>query len=338
MTRRKYIKKTKDMATKKGKEGDIIKSIVPGELDEQTKEAIPQPIDPLMEAGTITEGRENQKPIATGDINNVKPIPEPAVERPVIDINRPAKVTGIFDDEDESQEPGAEPRQRKPRAKKEEQAVEQPVFEPLRNPNMDDLPKKEVTRSAEHMADMAIWGLKKIYEVAYDWFSWSEQKIMRKAINGKIDMEVLDSEIDLGTRSITVGALLEDCNREMKTALTWDDDELEMIHALIIEIGKKRGLGVTPEEKLLFIVGTKLFQSISVVAAQNMLLNTIIKQQTVLIRQAREESRPKTILNEKKPKPKTYQEPEEHKEQQEDVVYNIDAVVVEDEPKKKGKK
>lgn len=159
------------------------------------------------------------------------PIPEPSFEFPPED-----------DDEIEIDEP------------KKRERKEQVPF----NQEMEDMTPTESKKSAEHMAKMAMMVYKGLHKFPNDWIKISEDKIRDLHNKGEINLNATISLAD-GSKH-TLENFIQNYNSGMEGSFTVSQEFEDEIMPLLTKILKKKGIGLTDEEQLLFLLFMDLAQ------------------------------------------------------------------------------
>ena len=149
-----------------------------------------------------------------------------------------------------------------------EDVQEEKGFEPgsTANPSLVDMDSRTKTKSAEYMADTAIAAYESLHEGGKEYIKYNESKLEMKAIKGEFDIRILEVEIpydekDL-SQTISVKDFLTKMNDETDEALKVDPDFKEKARPLLIEVFKKKGWGLTPEQQLLILIGEDLIPKV----------------------------------------------------------------------------
>ena len=161
-------------------------------------------------------------------------VDEPQIEAPTIDFNNMS---------DGSDNDGSE-------------IVAEKRFEPgsVTNPGYHDLTPKQKNSSAEYLADTAI----NAYVVLNTWgkkfAQFDQNKMQQMAIDGKFDFAILDMELPLSevtNETISIRQLLDDINTKADEIYVVSEEFKRECKPILIEIFKKKGWGLTPENRLL---------------------------------------------------------------------------------------
>jgi len=263
--------------------------------------------DPLIEAEPIQQGYSAPDVIG-GNIENAPDIPEEIIERPVVDLSNPSKPAE--DSELWDKDSGS--------SRSHIQDVEE-IKEPtptIGNPKLDDASKKEKDDASGHLAETIIDGYDMAHQIVLGFLLKDEKKLMKQALKGKIELEAIDSEIEVGGKTFRMKDLLSDYNRNLIEALTVEDEFKEKITPLIKQELARHNVGMTPMQRIVALVVKDLQPKLIEISQLANNMNTVIKQQSEIIKAKRSEvtqqqqSTPKghTITIEDDP---DYGEPEE---------------------------
>lgn len=204
------------------------------------------PLDEAVNEKSYTNASVNVQGI---DLNS--PIPEPRFTPPPIQTKSPTP-----------------PRESKP-------------IEPV-NPDLTTLSKKETKAAAEHAADMAINVYEWIHQLGNSALQVSDRKLTKLQAEGQLNLNVM-IQYDMG-KTVTAGEFISEYNQQVSNMLVVSDEFKEEVKPLLVEIFTKRGIGLTVEQRLGFIVakdlGTKLVMFMQQKAVMNNMLNHMIETTT----------------------------------------------------------
>lgn len=154
-------------------------------------------------------------------------IPEPSFTPPVIDLGEPNLETP-------------------PQPKKER--------EPF-NKEMNDLPKRDKEVAASHVASMIM----QLYEGANSWANkgmmFNEKKLNKLAQEGEVDFSLRIPIDYTSNQMVTLGEFVQDFNAQQKDALVVTKQFKEEVTPILERVLKKRGVGATDEQMLVFMFG-----------------------------------------------------------------------------------
>lgn len=137
---------------------------------------------------------------------------------------------------------------------------EKKPIEPVNN-EFTTLSKKETRAAAEHAADMAINVYEWLHQLGNKALQVSERKLAKMQADGELNLHVM-IEYDMG-KVMPAGEFINEYNMQVSNMLVVSDEFKEEVRPLLIEVFTKRGIGLTVEQRLAFVVakdvGTKLF-------------------------------------------------------------------------------
>jgi len=154
------------------------------------------------------------------------------------------------------------------------------------NESYSELDGKEKTMGAEMMAEMTLDLYTKGCEYLGKVPQISESKLDRLIAEGEID-----PNIELPTESGNIGVkdFAEEFNNSIKGAFEVDDEFREKVTPPLIRVFKKRGVGMTDEQLLLYYFGTDIFtrgaQAFMLKKTANSILDSL-KENTTAIRES----------------------------------------------------
>jgi len=207
----------------------------------------------------------------------------------------------------------------------DEPEAKEPEEKRVFNESYSELDGKEKTMGAEMMAEMTLDLYTKGCEYMGKIPQISESKLDRLIAEGDIDPSI---EIPTEAGNIGVKDFAQEFNSSIKGAFEVDDEFREKVTPPLVRVFKKRGVGMTDEQLLLYYFGTDIFtrgaQAFMLKKTANSILDSL-KENTTAIRESRiprptptatetpeqaiyyeEESQPvMKVVREKKSKPKT---------------------------------
>lgn len=252
--------------------------------------------DPLIESEPIVH--DYARPTVIGDISKAPEIPEEEIERTTIDLS----VSDLDDDDDDSFiKDVKEEKESRPKEK---------FFEG--NPDLKEGTKKENKKSAIHLAETIVDGYVMAHEVSKSFLVMSDEKLMKQAVKGKIDMDAINSEIQLGKKVYQMRKLIYDYNNNINDVLVVSDEFKEEVTPLLAEELEANNMGMTRMQRLGMIVVKDLQPKIVSIAQLNGTMKSLLMTQTEILRQNKdrikqqEESNKDDIIIED-----NYEEPEE---------------------------
>lgn len=154
------------------------------------------------------------------------------------------------------------------------------------NPSMNNLSDKDTKESAKHLAETIIDGYEQLHIVANNWLQISQKELNKLAAEGLIDLNV-EIPYEYG-KFIAAGEIIREVNEENKDLLTVSKEFRKEATPLLTKILAKRGIGMTDEQKLGFLIikdmgfkGIKMYQ---VKSATKQLMD-VIKDYTSALRE-----------------------------------------------------
>ena len=189
----------------------------------------------------------------------------------------------------------------------DEPSAEEPQEKRVFNEAYSELDGKEKTMGAEMMAEMTLDLYTKGCEYMGKIPQISESKLDRLIAEGEIDPSI---EIPTESGNIGVKDFAQEFNSSIKGAFEVDDEFREKVTPPLVRVFKKRGVGMTDEQLLLYYFGTDIFtrgaQAFMLKKTANSILDSL-KENTMAIRES-QVSRP---APKPAPAPTTNYEPEE---------------------------
>jgi hypothetical protein len=178
-------------------------------------------------------------------IGHIDSVAEPIIDKQVIDLNASA----IEDDSTlKSPFPPSEPT-------KEPDPKEEPGK--VTNPGWEDLTSKQKNASSEYLAETCINAYVMLNELGKKWCSFDEAKMQSQALDGKFDFGILALVIPLsedGSESITIGEFFDSVNKQAEEVFVVSQEFKDSVKPILIEIFKKKGWGLTPEQRLIALI------------------------------------------------------------------------------------
>lgn len=190
-------------------------------------------------------------------------IPEPGMQAP-------------FDDDDTDFEEFSSNDTSKQQTNYKQHTNEEEPF----NPQFHEMPAREKEKGAENLAKMAVSWYEFLHQYANNGMMISKKKLLRWQEKGWLDLSV---EIPYGRGNVrSIEKIVEAFNLGiLENPLTVSDEFKAEVIPLLTEIFKQKGLGLTPEQRLLQIVIMDLFQKGQIffeMKAQGNALLDVIKQ------------------------------------------------------------
>ena len=183
--------------------------------------------------------REYTKPKVSYDPNTIQSIPEPTYLQPNLDE---------LDDEDFEDE--------KTKSKPSKPNKGFGSDDPFVNNDLQDYSKSDADDSASLMVDTFLDGYKAVHTFGQNYFTLSEEDIVKKAIKGEIntDMRIPISQ----TQTISVHEFIGEFNRQVTEVLVVEDEFVDKVRPVMIRVFASRGYGLTDEQFLMLAFGKDL--------------------------------------------------------------------------------
>lgn len=154
------------------------------------------------------------------------------------------------------------------------------------NESYSELDNKEKTMGAEMMAEMTL----DLYAKGCGWLGKipeiSEKKLDVLIAEGEIDANI---QIPTESGNVSVKDFAQEYNSSIKDAFEVSDEFKENVKAPLIRVLKKRGIGMTDEQMLLYLFGTDLAtkgaQVVMLSKAKNNIFDAL-KENTIALRES----------------------------------------------------
>ncbi len=124
------------------------------------------------------------------------------------------------------------------------------------NPAMAELDEKNKSNAAKHAAQMCMQTYEWLHDVANKQLPISKRKIQKLERDGKINLGV-PMPMPNG-QQITVGQYIQLYNSQQEEVFIVSQKFKDDVIPLLEEIFKKKGIGMTPEQQLMYLVGQDL--------------------------------------------------------------------------------
>jgi hypothetical protein len=168
----------------------------------------------------------------------------------------------------------------------DEPTAQEPEEKRVFNEAYSELDGKEKTMGAEMMAEMTLDLYTKGCEYLGKVPQISESKLDRLIAEGEIDPSI---EIPTEAGNIGVKDFAQEFNNSIKGAFEVDDEFREKVTPPLVRVFKKRGVGMTDEQLLLYYFGTDIFtrgaQAFMLKKTANSILDSL-KENTMAIRES----------------------------------------------------
>ena len=121
------------------------------------------------------------------------------------------------------------------------------------NPEMEDLSNKDKKDSAKYVAETIVGGYEFICGLVNRGLLFNENKLKKIQASGEIDLSM---ELPIGNgQFMTIYEFIQEYNEQNKNALSVSQEFKDEIIPVLTKVLEKRGIGMTIEQKLLFIAG-----------------------------------------------------------------------------------
>lgn len=236
-------------------------------------------IDPLIQSEPIVP--DYAKVQVEGGVN-YEPIPEEPIERPTVNFNENQNMPS--QDNTIDRPPVKNNDDDKPQA-----TGKQPKPEPtMGNPDLADKTTKEKKDSAKYFAQTIVDGYEALHTVTLSWLEKTDEKLYKMAVKGRIELEVINSELDLGQSNIIkINSIIGDYNKTIREVLTVSPEFKNEILPLLEEELKRRNMGMTTFQRIIAVTVKDLQPKIAKVTQLVTTLNSVLEFQTEIIRQQR---------------------------------------------------
>lgn len=150
--------------------------------------------------------------------------------------------------------------------------------------DVEDLPPAQKAKAAKDMAKMIIDLYSEKIPAAFRWGAkLSDGKISELHQTGVIDFKMIVEVPTPYPRKISLGEYVTEFNSNIDGEFGVTDEWKEEVEPTLIEVLKKHKMGMTPEQKLLYMVGTDLAQKVMALVGIKNALNSNLeywKEQT----------------------------------------------------------
>jgi len=126
------------------------------------------------------------------------------------------------------------------------------------NPRMEELPKKDKKEGAKYVAETLIGIYSFLWEMANKTILFNESKLAKMEQEGEIDLNMLMPVGD--GQVVTIREFAEEYNRQNDGALKVSKEFVDEVMPVLIQILEKRGIGMTPEQKLAYLFAKDTIQ------------------------------------------------------------------------------
>lgn len=214
------------------------------------------------------------------DIGNQQDIPEPKFVREQVDLNK-----DIFSDgevvEEKSKEGGQAFTANGSNYNENNINSQNDTYQEVANPDLANKSSKEQKKAAKLLADEVIDAYVLLNEAGKMGTKISEDKLLRKSMAGKFQMEVLQIQIpipdeDGKTQVVAIKTLLDNYNASVDEVFVVTEDFKEEARELLTEMFSEKGWGLSPRQRLLLLFGKdiamKAITAFSMVKSMNHML------------------------------------------------------------------
>lgn len=146
--------------------------------------------------------------------------------------------------------------------------------EPI-NPEMKNLGKKDTEMAAGHMANLIIQGYEWVTQLGNKNLQISEKKLNKLQAEGEINLNAM-IDYDYG-KTMRAGEFFKEYNEQVKDLLKVEDSFKEEVKPLLEKVLAKRGVGMTDEQMLMFVVGKHIASNTMIFFQQKSQMNYMIK-------------------------------------------------------------
>jgi len=146
------------------------------------------------------------------------------------------------------------------------------------NPQMNDLPKKEKEVAASHVAKMIMQGYEFAHGVANKGMMFSEKKLNKLAREGEVDFGIQIPYDYSSNQTMSAAEFIKEFNDQQKDALVVSQEFKEEVTPVLERVLKKRGIGMTDEQYLIFLFGKDIAIKTTQFMAARSQMSEIINQ------------------------------------------------------------
>ncbi len=158
------------------------------------------------------------------------------------------------------------------------------------DPEFAEKDKKVQNFEAGNLADGLVDMLKQLYAGISTICKKDIDRLQFKAAMGKFNMAVLNAKIDLGSAVVPMKEFIEYYNSQVETTMVLSPEREEQLRILLKRIAKKRGLGLSDEGMLIWILIQEFLEKVPTMWGLSSMMNAILKnQENILINQGKKE-------------------------------------------------
>jgi len=204
------------------------------EITSITEDFMGEKFDPLTSEEVVTNLNRASQPQAE-IVNDGKPLPEAEFNIPTSNTNESTNKGGSNG------------------------GGQQTKSEPKFNQDFDNLPKEEQEAGAEIAADMIIGAYVTVTGMGYKVVEISEKKLIKMEQNGEIDLRTPIPISPNNNRKTTILDITRQHNERLKPTFETSPETIAAAKPVLVSILKKKGVALSPEHQLMYIVGMDLF-------------------------------------------------------------------------------
>jgi len=218
------------------------------------KKFTPPPVDNDPGYSPLAENVQEKNYSAPNAPVDNSPIPEPSFTPPSF-----AKQKDFFNPESEDEDGTAKVEtaaEDAPKASRPSPAPPRKERTPI-DPGYNEMSGAEKKRGAEGMANAFIQGYSILCKQGAKWVMIKPEKVQRLVMEGKINADVM-YQMPGGVMA-TAPDIINSYNAEMSEVMEVSDEFVDQVRPLLVRIFMKRGLGMSDEAQLMWIVGQDIF-------------------------------------------------------------------------------
>ena len=204
------------------------------EITSITEDFMGEKFDPLTSEEVVTNLNRANQPQAE-IVNDGKPLPEAEFNIPTSNTNESTNKGGSNG------------------------GSKQTTSEPKFNQDFDNLPEEEQEAGAEIAADMIIGAYVTVTGMGYKVVEISEKKLIKMEQNGEIDLRTPIPISPNNNRKTTILDITRQHNERLKPTFETSPETIAAAKPVLVSILKKKGVALSPEHQLMYIVGMDLF-------------------------------------------------------------------------------
>jgi hypothetical protein len=182
------------------------------------------------------------------------------------------------------------------------------------NPEMKGLSDKDKNTAATRAADMAIQMYEWLHDLGNKAVQISESKLDKLQKQALIDLR---APININGAQITLYEFIQNFNGQMSKSFVVTEEFKTQVRPLLIEIFEKRGVGMTTEQQLVFVVCKDLAGKMAIAYVMMQQRKDMIKElqaNTALYRELLKRNGPNNNFNQAPPPPPPPAEPPQYEQ------------------------